>query len=99
MKRMTRLSIDFQHREVTITFAGSTLHVQNGEPDAANTPRVCPTCGSPWVTVAARVDGNIPTSVDRIHHALLQSGLHLQVLPAGQLQICRRSFEEIKEKL
>jgi hypothetical protein len=37
MKITKRLSIEFQHREVTISVAGSTLHVQDGEPNAANT--------------------------------------------------------------
>jgi hypothetical protein len=99
MRRTKRLSIEFQHREVTISVAGSTLHVQDGEPDAANRPAACPTCGSPWITIVAQVEGDAPASTDRVHRALEQFGLHLQVSPAGQLQICRRSFEEIKEKL
>ncbi len=49
------------------------------------------------ITVAARADGDVPASVDRIRHALQQSGLHMQVSPAGQLRICQRSFEELKE--
>ena len=99
MKRTKRLSIEFQHREVTITVTGSALHARDGEPDAANPPAVCPACGGPWITIVARVDGDVPASTDRIHRALEHFGLHLQVSPAGQLQICRRSFEEIKEKL
>ncbi len=99
MKITKRLSIEFQHREVTISVAGSTPHVQDGEPDAANTPTVCPACGSPWITIAARADGDVRTNTDLIRRALQQSGLHLQDSPAGQLQICRRSFEELKEKL
>ena len=99
MKITKRLSIEFQHREVNILAAGSTLHVQGGEPDAENTPTVCPTCGSSWITIVALVDGEVAADTGRIHRALEQSGLHLQVAPAGQLQICRRSFEEIKEKL
>jgi len=98
MKRTKRLSIEFRHREVTISVAGSALQVQECEPDAANIPTACPTCGSPWITIAARGDGDVPTSVDRIHHALQQSGLHVQVTPAGQFLICQRSFEELKEK-
>jgi hypothetical protein len=99
MKRTKRLSIEFRHREVAISVEGSTLHVQNSEPDAAYPPTVCPTCGSPWIPIVARVDGDAPANTDHIHSALEQTGLHLQVSPAGQLQICRRSFEEIKEKL
>jgi hypothetical protein len=99
MKRTKRLSIELQHREVTITVTGSALHVRDSEPDSSKTPTVCPTCGSPWITIVAQVDGDAPASTDRIRRALEQFGLHLQVSPAGQPQICRRSFEEIKEKL
>ena len=98
MKKTKRLSIEFWHREVTISIAGSTLHVQDGEPDAVNTPTVCPTCGSSWIAIDARADGDEPTSVDHIHHALQQSGLHIQVSTAGRLRICQKSFEELKEK-
>jgi len=99
MKRTKRLSIEFQHREVTITVTGLALHVRDSEPDTPKPPAVCPTCGGPWITIVAQMDGDAPANTDRIHRALQQSGLHLQVSPAGQLQICRRSFEEIKEKL
>jgi hypothetical protein len=99
MKRMKRLTIEFRHREVTITLEGSTLHVQDSEPGAADALTVCPICGSFWITIAALAEGDIPTSVDRIHQVLQQSGLHVQVSAAGRLQICQKSFEEIKEKL
>lgn len=96
MKR--RISIEYRHREVTIAVAGSVLRVQDSEPDAANAPTGCPTCGSCWITKVAPADGDGPASVDRVRRALQQSGLHVQVTPAGQLRICQRSFEELKEK-
>jgi predicted Zn-ribbon and HTH transcriptional regulator len=99
MKRTKRLSIEIRHREVTFTVEGSAFHVQDRERNTPNPPTVCPTCGSPWIAIVARVDGDAPSNTDRIHHALEQSGVHLQVSPAGQLQICRWSFEELKEKL
>jgi hypothetical protein len=98
MKKTKRLSIEFRHREVTITVQGSTIHVQDSEPDAANASAACPTCGSPWINRVAPADGDAPAGVDRIRRALQQSGLHVQVTPAGQLRICQRSFEELKEK-
>ena len=98
MKMKRRISIEYRHREVTITVEGSTLHVQDSEPDAENAPATCPTCGSPWITRVAPADGDAPADIDSIHRALQQSGLHVQVTPAGQLLICQRSFEELKEK-
>jgi hypothetical protein len=98
MKRTKRLLIEFRHREVTITVEGSTLHVQDSEPDAASAPAACPACGSPWITAFTRAAGDVPAGVDQIHRALRQSGMHAQVSPAGLLRICQRSFEELKEK-
>ena len=98
MKRTKRLSIEFRHREVTITVAGSTLYVQDVNSGSADPPSACPACGSPWITAFTRTAGDVPAGVDQIHRALRQSGLHMQVSPAGQLRICQRSFEELKEK-
>ena len=98
MKMKRRISIEYRHREVTITVEGSTLHVQDSEPDAENAPTGCPTCGSSWITRVAPADGDGPASVDRICRALQQSGLHVQVTPTGQLRICQKSFEELKEE-
>jgi hypothetical protein len=98
MRKIKRVSIELRHREVTIAVGGATLHVQKSEPDATNAPAFCPTCGGPWITLDARVEGETALNPDLVHSALEQSGLHLQISPAGQLRICQRSFEEIKEK-
>jgi hypothetical protein len=98
MRRTKRLSIEVRHREVTITIAGSTQQAQVPGPPGTTAVAVCPVCGSPWITIAARIDGDSPANTDRVHSALMQSGLHLQVSPAGQLWICQRSFEALKEK-
>lgn len=95
MKRTQRLSIEIQHREVTISEVGPVLSVPNTEPVPAESVTACPVCGGRWITIVARVVGDASASTERICHALQQSGLHLQVSPAGQLQICQRSFEEI----
>lgn len=98
MKRTKRISIEFQHREVTIAVAGSTLHVPDCEPDAASTAALCSICNSPWITIVAQTQGDGPSGVDHILPVLQQSGLHAQVSPAGQLRICQRSFVQLKEK-
>jgi hypothetical protein len=98
MNKIRRLSIEFQHREVTITVEGSTLDVQHCEPDAANTAAVCPSCNSPWISIVPRMAGNASVGPDRIHSLLQESGLHVQVSAAGQVRICKKSFEELKER-
>jgi hypothetical protein len=97
MKRTKRLSIEFLHREVVITIEGPLLFVPNSEPVRVDSAAVCPTCGGRWITILALVDGDTPVQTDRIYHALQQSGLHLQVSSAGELRICNKSFEAIKE--
>jgi hypothetical protein len=97
MKRTKRLSIEFSHREVVITVEGPVLFVPNREHVPVDDTAVCPMCGGRWITIVARVDGDVPADTDRIYHALQQSGLHLQVSSAGELRICHRSFEEMKE--
>ena len=99
MKITKRLSIEFQHREITIAVSNATLHARDDEPGAGNVPVICPACGSPWITVAVDAGEDAAASASSIHRALQQCGLHLHVSAAGQLRICRRSFEEIKEKL
>jgi len=97
MKRTKRLSIEFLHREVVITVEGPVLFVPNHEPVRVDNAAVCPACGGRWITIVARAAGDAPADTERIYHALQQSGLHLQVSSAGELRICHKSFEEIKE--
>ena len=99
MKMKRRISIEYRRREVAITVEGSALHVQDSEPDVADLPVSCPTCGSSWITRVAPGDEEGSASLDRVRRTLQQSGLHVQVTPTGQLRICQRSFEELKEKL
>jgi hypothetical protein len=99
MKRTKRLSIEFWHREVVITVEGPVLFIPDHEPVRVENAAVCPTCGGRWITIVARAAGDAPANTDRIYHALQQSGLHLQISSAGELRICHKSFEEIKETL
>ena len=97
MKRTKRLSIEFWHREVVITVEGPVLFVPNSEPVRVDNAAVCPTCGGRWITIVARAAGDAPVQTEGVYHALQQSGLHLQVSSAGELRICNKSFEAIKE--
>jgi hypothetical protein len=99
MKKMRRLSIEYRHREVTITVEGSTLHVQDGNSDAARGASVCPACGGSWITMTAPPEGDLAAGVDHVLHMLQQSGLHVQASPAGELLICQSSFDKFKETL
>jgi hypothetical protein len=101
MRRMKRLSIEFLRREVSLTVEGSALHgatSQAGSQDAAEgVATVCPACGGAWMTALARAEGETPADLERVQQALGQLGLHFQLSQTGQIRICRRSYEEIKE--
>lgn len=99
MKRTKRISIEFLHREITIAVSNSKLDPRDDKSETGNAPPACSTCGSPWMTIVELEGGNTAPSVTTIHRALRQYGLHLHVSADGQLSICRRSFEQIKEKL
>ncbi len=106
MKTVKRLSIYVQHREVTIMVEGSVAAMRQTPAAlrvryqaAEEATGFCHTCNSPWANVAAWIDGDPAASLDRIRCALEQIGLHLQVSPADQLQICQWSFQHFKENL
>lgn len=97
MKKTRRLSIEVQHREVTATLEG-WFEVRD-EPETGVSPEVCLRCGGRWIAVVARGDGADAARMNRIRCALEHFGSHLQVSTAGELRICQRSLEELKEKL
>jgi hypothetical protein len=98
MKRTQRLSIEIQHREVVIAVSGPTLEgPEEISKDAGSVVPRC-ICGSPWVLVAVHGGDEAATSAIAVHRALEQAGLHLHVAANGELSICRKSLEDLKEK-
>jgi hypothetical protein len=99
MKKTQRLSIEIQHREVVIAVEGPMAY---GEKDAAKeTGRpeaICEVCGSPWIVVAVHGAEEAVSSANNVHRALEQAGMHLRVSADGELSICRKSLEDLKEK-
>jgi len=98
MKRTQRLSIEIQHREVVIAVSGSTLDGQDDVPNDAGSAVARCICGSPWILVAVHGGEEAATSTNAIHRALEQAGMHLHVAANGELSICRKSLEDLKEK-
>jgi hypothetical protein len=98
MKRVRRISLSVEHREVSVTVAQSA---ETGEPrplampgDAAQA-EPCPECGAPWITVAAQAGESGAAGVAGIYRTLQPSGVHMQISPAGELRICSKSLEAI----
>ena len=101
MKRVRRISLSVEHREVSVSI--SQIVVTSSEscptqtPGDAAQPETCPDCGASWITVVAQAGENAGPNATNIHRALKQYGAHVHVSATGELRICRKSFEEIKE--
>ncbi len=99
MKRTQRLSIEIQHREVTIAVSGSTVErLDEVQQEAGNMLALCDACGSPWISVVVHGGEEAITSANSIHRALEQAGMHVHASATGELSICRKSLEALKEK-
>jgi hypothetical protein len=99
MKKTQRLSIEIQHREVVIAVSGAPLDRTDDVPaEPGNSVSTCDVCGSPWITVAIHGADQATTSANSIHRALEHAGMHLHVSANGELSICRKSLEDLKEK-
>jgi hypothetical protein len=100
MKRVRRISLSVEHREVSVSITQTV--VTSGEsrptptPGETAQPANCPDCGAPWITVAAHTGENATANVASIHRALQQCGAHMHVSATGKLRICSKSFEEIR---
>jgi hypothetical protein len=101
MTRIRRISLRVERREISlsITQAGTTPG-EAGEaqtPNNAIPPNACPDCGSPWLPdlQKALLDGKIELNL--LQSAILAHRLHLQRGPDGELWVCERSLEQIKE--
>jgi hypothetical protein len=99
MKRTQRLSIEIQHREVVIAVPAPGVDRSEGaQAEVGSHVGTCGVCGSPWITVALHGSEAAPSSASSIYRALEQAGIHLQVSATGELNICRKSLEDLKEK-
>jgi hypothetical protein len=104
MKRTKRLSIEIQHREVMIAVSSLIGDLQEPgrhdmESKAGDLPGICSVCGSPWIPVVVHGGDEVPAGAHNVHRALERAGMHLHVSATGQLNICRKSLENIKENL
>ena len=71
---MRRVLIECRHREVTLTMESCAPRVAGSQPDQEGAVAVCPTCGSPRLTITAQADGDLPAGVALVQRALQPSG-------------------------
>jgi hypothetical protein len=113
MKRTKRVSILIEHLRFSISLTGlraaevpaATSGDEAGSKlDAGPISPLCPHCGAPWIAVTLQPPDAAAAGSDTVYRALQQRGLHVHTGPAGQLNICSKSleqisFEETKESL
>ena len=101
MKRVRRISLSVEHREVSISIAQTVVTSGEARPtempgDAAQS-QTCPDCGAPWLPNFRQALQESQIDLGLVLAAILDHRLHLQHRPDGQLQVCERSLQQIKE--
>ena len=102
MKRTRRVSIEIEHREISIflTLSESRADAPTAVPaDSGPIPAACPVCGAPWVFVTPKEGGSQSAPLEQVSSVLQQLGLHPPLFAGGMFLICRQSFDQLKERL
>jgi hypothetical protein len=101
MKRIRRVYLRAEHREVSVTITQTT---EGGGgvaawPDSGGgvSPDVCPECGSFWTTDLQSALKELSTHLASLQSAILDHRLHSYWMPDGQVRVCERSLKAIKE--
>ncbi len=102
MKRTRRVSVEIEHREISIFL---TLNESQADgqtplpPDSAPIPAACPICGAPWVFVTPKEGGSQGSHIEQVAAVFREVGLHRPLFAGGMFLICRQSFDQLREKL
>jgi hypothetical protein len=96
MKRVRRLTVEIERRQVKWSMALSDL-----PPNAATegSAEVCPHCGSPWMLLSHVQLPGREYALPELRALLMSFHLHVRGTLSGQLWICRKSFEQLKENI
>jgi hypothetical protein len=92
MKRTRRLSIEVEHREVTVTATTFGGIPRDGQPEASETPLTCPACGSPHLLRLIDAIARNPGSEIALSRALALGRVHI-ASRGSELWLCEPSFE------
>ncbi len=99
MKRTRRVSIEIEHREISITLTLiEPRAVDPVLPDSGPIPVACPICGAPWVFVNPKEGVTLGSHVEEIVSALARLGLHPSIFAGGMFLLCRQSFDQLRER-
>ena len=104
MKRIRRISLSIEHREISASITQTIMPTgpatgDSGLPEAPkdSPPANCPECGSRFMGFQdALQQGHIDPVL--LQASIFNSQLHIQRQPDGQFWICQQSLQLIKEK-
>ncbi len=102
MKRTRRVSIELEHREISIflTLNESRADARTTAPrDCGPIPAACPICGAPLVFFTPKEGGSQGSHLEQVSTVLPQLGLHPPLFAGGMFLICRQSFDQLTARL
>lgn len=102
MKRTRRVSVEIEHREISISLTLIEPRVDSDAhalPDSGPIAAACPICGAPWVFVTPKEGDTRGSLIEPLASVFQQLGLHPPIFAGGMFLICRQSFDQLREKL
>lgn len=101
MKRIRRVSLRVERREISITLSPSAASAGGEAPGDfdGQRPDVCPHCGAAWLPDFGTALREAHVGVELLQIAIRDRRLHLHSLPDGQFRVCERSFQTMREVL
>ncbi len=102
MKRTRRVSIEIQHREISVslTINDAQTHAARGTaPDQPVPLGACSICGAPLALVIRQAGGLDVVYAEQLLAAFLQNGLHPPIYSGGDLYVCSQSFRHLNHTL
>jgi hypothetical protein len=96
MKRTRRVTVEIEHRSISISQTESRC-VADSDVHAAAMPVACSVCGAAWMLVSPEADGGFDSEAQQIFQVLRQRGLHTHFSAGGKLWVCSQSFQHLSE--
>ncbi len=102
MKRTRRVSIEIEHREISITLTinEAQTHAARGTaPDEQKPVGTCSICGSPLALVIRQAGDLDGVRAEQLLAAFIYSGLHPPIQSGGDIYVCSQSFRQMNHTL
>jgi len=102
MKRTRRVSIEIEHREISVSLTineAQTDATRGTAPDQPKPLGNCSICGSPLALVIRQAGDLDGVHAEQLLAAFLYSGLHPPINSGGDVYVCSQSFRHLNHTL